>query len=57
MFILGKCYFELSHFSRRLALRCLGLSNGFLGCGDVLDIALRSLLALLDLLGVSTLQG
>lgn len=35
--------------SRDLALCGLSLSNGFFGSGNVLNITLRSLLALLDL--------
>jgi len=34
---------------RDLTLSSHGLSNGIFGSGDMLDVALRSLLALLDL--------
>jgi hypothetical protein len=49
LFHLGIFVF-VAGFLRDLTLRGLGLGNGIFGSGDMLDIAIGSLLTLLDLL-------
>lgn len=49
----SKLHFFFFIHSRNLPLGRLGLRNRILGCGDMLDIALGSLLALLNLLRIS----